>query len=272
MRKLIINSGVAYDDLCAIKLAGWDGVFTGWDPNWDPSKIEHIAKLIHDLELIYQSIHAPFTRVHKLWDEGEAGEIEVKQQITCLQTAQKIGVDLVILHPNIGFDRRTPTELGIERYAKIFDAAKQLGVRVAVENVEGEEYLDALMQAFPNEPHVGFCIDTGHEMCYNGSHDLIGKYGNHLFGTHLNDNKGQTGENITWLDDSHMLPFDGIADWNGIADRLKKAGYKGMLTFELTMKNKPDRHTHDQYEQMSYAKFVAVAYERARRFGELIGN
>jgi sugar phosphate isomerase/epimerase len=143
-------------------------------------------------------------------------------------------------------------------------------VKLALENTEGEEYLELLMEALSDNPAVGFCIDTGHEMCYNRSRDLITKYGSRLIATHLNDNVGITDENnITWLDDAHLLPFDGIGNWQGIADRLSSVGYAGELTFELTSQNKPQRNTHDRYAEWSFEEYIAAAHERACRFRDL---
>ena len=101
---------------------------------------------------------------------------------------------------------------------------------------------------------------------------MIEKYGHRLFTTHLNDNFGMTGSELTWHDDAHLPPFDGIVDWKGTANRLKKAGYKGMLVFELITKNKPNRHTHDAIEKMTYPEFAKMAYERAARFGEMLDS
>ena len=135
---------------------------------------------------------------------------------------------------------------------------------LVIDGVEGEEYLDTLMCAFSDDKNVGFCIDTGHEMCYNGCRDMIGKYGYRLFSTHLNDNMGQIGAAITWLDDAHMLPFDGgMADWKGIVDRLEKVGYMGDLTFELTTKSKPKRHCNDRYATMLPKQYIKEAYQKA---------
>jgi len=269
MRKLILNACGSEEKLRTIQEAGWDGVFTGWNTDGD---FGSVAKMIRNLGLIYQSVHAPFINVYTLWEEGEAGEKELETQVNCLRYASCAEVDLVIIHAIIGMNRCTPTEVGIERFGKIIDEANHLGVRIAVENTEGEIYLEALMNAFKGESNFGFCIDTGHEMCYNYSHDLIGKYGDRLFGTHLNDNMGMSGDKLTWLDDLHMLPFDGIADWDRIATRLKKAGYQGVLTFELNQGNRPERHTNDRYEKMTYREYVTAAYEHARCFASLMGD
>lgn len=105
----------------------------------------------------------------------------------------------------------------------------------------------------------------------NGAQDMIGKYGKKkVFGTHLNDNMGVTGEAITWLDDAHMLPFDGVVDWNGIAARLKRAEFRGDLTFELIQGNRPGRRTNDRYVGLSQPEYLTLAHDRAVRFAALM--
>ena len=273
MRKLILGHGSgsglpAAAEFEILKKIGWDGVFTGWD---EANGNKHFSNSIHSLGLIYQSVHAPFDNMDKVWEEGERGDAVIDRLIKCTQATAEAGVDLMIVHTIIGMDKCTPTEIGITRFGSLFDAAKRYGVKIALENTEGEEYLEALLNAY-NDSHIGFCIDTGHELCYNYGRDLITKYGKRMFSTHLNDNMGITGDRLTWKDDSHMLPFDGIADWNGIAQRMNAVGYKNVLTFELTRFNRPDRHTSDSYEKITFEEYAALALKKARQFPELIGD
>ncbi|MBO4355405.1 MAG: sugar phosphate isomerase/epimerase [Clostridia bacterium] len=268
MRKLVINYTLGKDiskeeELETVAEVGWDGVFTGWGGK---GSIVELAKNIEKNGLYYQSVHAPFGGAAKLWDEGPAGDDEVARLSDCLRDSAEVGVDLVIMHAIIGFDKFTPTELGVIRFDRLFDLAEKLNVRIALENTEGECYLETLLNASKGRGNVGFCIDTGHEMCYNYSKDLIGKYHDRVIATHLNDNMKITGDKITFHDDAHMLPFDGLADWQGIADRLKKAGYEGPLTFELTRIPKPEKHTHDIYQDLSDRQFIELAYEKAVKF------
>ena len=66
-----------------------------------------------------------------------------------------------------------------------------------------------------------------------------------------------------------MLPFDGIADWKGIVDRLHRERYEGILTFELKPQSNPGRHTNDAYQNWSAEEFYRHAYARAKRVLEL---
>jgi len=124
-----------------------------------------------------------------------------------------------------------------------------------------------LLEHFKDNDSVGFCWDSGHEMCYNYSKDLLALYGDKLIATHLNDNLGISnfGGRIYWTDDLHLLPFDGIADWDGIAKRLDRCGFNGIMTFELNIRSKPDRHENDIYTKMTIEEYIAECYKRACR-------
>ena len=272
MNKLVVATGMGFniptiEQIKILHEIGWEGVFT--DVSADKVR-EDVAKALYERGMLYQSTHSPFGKVDKLWEEGEAGDAYADELVACVKNTAAVGVPLMILHTIIGMEKCTPTEIGLPRFEKIIKAGEKYGVKIALENTEGEIYLEYLMKHLGSSDYVGFCIDTGHEMCYNASRDIIGKYADKLCCTHLNDNMGQTGEKITWHDDSHLLPFDGVGDWNGIAARLKKANYAGDFTFELTSKNKPERNTHDIYADLDYTAFATLAFEKAKKFRELM--
>ena len=275
MKKFIVNVDAQEryplvkleERFAAIKKAGWDGIFVMWD---EKNGIAKEAALARENGLIFHSVHALLDGTPLMW-EGTDEEVapEIARQIRCLEECKKEGVNLVIMHCIMGMEKNTPNALGVERYRLLIEKAKELGVTIALENTEGEEYLETLLTAFKDEACVKFCIDTGHEMCYNARRDLITKYKDRVYTTHLNDNFGQTYPSITWLDDSHLLPFDGTADWTGIAKRLKDANYPGDFVFELLANSKPGHSTHDIYNGLDFYGFMALAYERAKKFKEL---
>ena len=191
MRKLVVGTGMGLplsteEEIRLIKRVGFDGVFL--DGNEKADTVAE-AKLARSEGLLVQSVHAPFGHVHHMWEgTNEEAEAEIAAQIRCLEKCARAEVPLVVMHAYIGFERHDPTEIGAVRYDRLYREAERLGIQIAMENTEGEEYLEYLFRAFPDRRSVGFCIDTGHEMCYNESRDLIGKYGYRLFSTHLNDN------------------------------------------------------------------------------------
>ncbi len=265
--KFAINTGTAVncsfeEALDVIRSTGFDGCFTGCRD--DGSDILEKAAMIDKKGLIYQSVHSQFGRVHTIWEEGEEGEHQTDLLIRCVNECEKAGVPILIIHPIIGMDRHTPTDLGTARFARLVEAAEKTSVKLAFENVESLEYLDKVFAYLGSSSSVGLCWDTGHEMCYNFSTDIPGRFPGKLIATHFNDNLGIADVNdVTWLDDLHLAPFDGIADWKGIMDRIRREKFDGILTFELTRENKPGKNTHAIYDGLDNEQFFSLIYERA---------
>lgn len=247
-----------------MKSVGFEAFFTPWIPE----QTEAIANEGARLGLVQQSIHSPFSgeyKVRYLWEGGEAGEFVTNSLIDCVKDCARFDIPVMVIHPFIGFKDHNPTEVGLDNYARVIEAANKLGVRLGFENVEGEEYLAAIMKRFWNEPSLGFCLDTGHEMCYNEHRDMLALYGEKLCHTHFNDNLGVRGDEITFHDDLHLMPTDGIADWHGIMERIRKTGYNGILISELSYGNRPGKNgVEHKYAEMSMEDFMATAYEKIK--------
>ena len=248
-----------------LKSIGFDAISPEWMPAGD-----HIAYLeaAKQAGMVVQSIHAPYEKAKDMWGSDEAkGEAAINELLSCLQDCASYGVPVMVAHAFIGFKDHTPTAQGLERFGTVVKEARRLGIKIALENTEGEEYLFALMEHFAGDETVGFCWDSGHEMCYNHSQDLLEKYGDRLLITHLNDNLGirDFEGRITWLDDLHLLPFDGILDWDRAAERLRQADCPAILNFELNLRSKPGRHENDPYGQMTAEEYLTECYKRACR-------
>lgn len=247
---------------------GFEGFFNDWKEGDDFQGYREVAE---QYGMIYQSMHAPFMRMHEMWKSYGEAKSALDELLRCLKDCADNGVPIMVCHAYIGFGDTKPTDQGVQNFKILVDAARELGVSLAFENTEGEEYLEKLMEAFIEEKHVGFCWDTGHEMCYNHGKDMLRQYGPRLMCTHLNDNLGIRDYHgmITSIDDLHLLPFDGIADWTDITARLNTYGYQDILTFELGILSKPNRHENDAYGKMSLREYFTEAYKRACRVAEL---
>ena len=267
-KKLCLGASKSFDisEFEQIKLfskVGFDAVFFEWK---EDEPVDEWVKAAKEEGLIVQSLHAPFKKSADFWhgDDEQAKEA-IAELIKCLDCCKRNDIEILIVHAFIGFKRHDPTEIGIERFKKVIEHAKQVGVKIAFENTEGEEYLFALMDAFKDHDCVGFCWDSGHEMCYNHSKDLLAIFGDRLIATHINDNLGikDFDGSITYLDDLHLLPFDGIADWDYNAKRLLLAKCPEILTFELTRNSKKDRFDNDVYKKMDITDYISEVYKRA---------
>lgn len=248
-----------------VKKIGFDAI----SPEWADGDLEAIVAAADECGIKVQSLHAPFGGSAAMWSEDESiSKPALDELMQSLEDCHKYNIPVLVTHVWIGFeDVPEPTQAGLENYGKFVNKATEYGVKIAFENTESDKHLLAIMNYFKGNPTVGFCWDSGHEMCYSHSKDLLALYGDKLIMTHINDNLGISrfdGE-VFWTDDLHLLPFDGVADWDYNAKRLKKSTLPEFLNFELNIQSRPERHENDCYSKMTYEEYFTEAYKRACR-------
>ena len=245
---------------------GFEAISPAWKQGIDLTDVIDTAR---DCGLAIQSIHGPFHGAAALWSEDAAvSGPAIAELLEALEDCRKFRIPVMVMHTWIGFEySQVPNETGLRNYGILVAKAKEYGVRIAFENTEGEEFLFALMDHFQNDNTVGFCWDSGHEMCYSYGKDLLKLLGHRLIMTHLNDNLGVSrfDGKTYWTDDLHLLPYDGIGDWDILVQRLPKSRKLEYLNFELNITSKPNRHENDVYAQMPLEQYFAEAYKRACR-------
>ena len=216
--------------------------------------ISAIAEYARACNMALQSLHAPPKGMARLW-QAEDGQLH-KDMLDSLDICARFEIPILVVHGWQGMPYTFPdTPLDFTFWDIFVCHAEELGVAVAFENLEGEEYLAALMERYRSQPHVGFCWDSGHDRCYPHETDFLAAYGNRLMMTHLNDNLGITGSTCTSKDDLHLLPFDGNADWDAQLGRLKAARAQDTLNFEL----KTFSHGIATYPQWTLEQFITEA-------------
>lgn len=253
-----------FDVIKMLKEIGFDAISPEWKKD---AKIGELVKKARELGMIVQSLHAPFEKSAAMWSYDENLSTPAKKELLeVLNDCKAWNIPIMVVHTWIGFEYEfDASKLNFQNYDEIVTRAEEYGIKIAFENTEGEEYLFALMERYKNNQAVGFCWDSGHEMCYNHSQDLLAKYGDRLVMTHLNDNLGisRFDGKTFWTDDLHLLPYDGIADWDDNIERLTKSNYMEILNFELAITSKPNRHENDIYTQMGLELYFTEAYKRA---------
>lgn len=275
--KLCLAIGMQLDaplreQLVLLKNAGFDAFAFDRERNGTSELTRELVEEGRRLGLSCEYIHAPFYGMDDIFhdEDGDLAEKMLRDLYGTIDDCCTFGIKYAVIHAIIGMDNHNPTELGLERLQDVVDYAVKKEVFLAFENTEGEEYLEAIIDRFADVPNVGFCFDSGHELCYNRGNDMLARFGKKLMVTHLNDNVGMTGDELTFLDDAHLLPFDGIADWEAMAERIRDCGYQGTLSFEVISKGRPDRTENHIYNHLTPQEYVSLAYERAVRFRNLL--
>lgn len=243
---------------------GFDAVSPSWNYGED---IDEQVRVAREAGLFVLSLHAPQEKIRHIWHGDDAKtDIAIAEQTECMECCRRNNIPIMVLHATSGFAPLESPEIGLKRFDRIVEIAKEKGIKIAIENLQREEYLFALMEYYKGNDTVGFCWDTGHESCYNRPYDLAAMYGDRVIITHLNDNFGISDPEgkISAKDDLHLLPFDGVIDWADIVKKLDNISSQEYLNFEVKM------NYHELYAGMDMIEFWKEAYKRACQLAEML--
>lgn len=247
--------------IALLKEAGFSAISLPWT---SVEQVSHLTSCIRELGMQVQSLHAPPKQISVLWQRDfEKAKFLYDTMIKCVDVCAKLQIPTLVVHGWQGHQYTfREDDLFFGHFDNIVAYAREKGIPIAFENLEGEEYLDVLMKRYPD---MGFCWDTGHDSCYPHKLDFLKEFGHRLLITHLNDNLGSGDPSIPLSSavDKHYLPFDGVRDWEACMQRLKAARKQEILNFELKMK--PD----DRYAHLTLEEFIAEAGLRAKKIGKL---
>ena len=254
------------------KEVGFDGFFTAWDDN-----LCALREIADKVGISFTAVHAPTRGAAKMW--GEDADEYVLELCRCVEDTARAGIGTLIVHTFIepdmqsgAVDRKMKsdvTQIGLSNYRKVYELAKKLGVLVAFENAEGEQFTEAVMKEFAC---AGFCWDSGHERAYAEGTDYMEKYGSRLAFTHLNDNLGCRDARgyISGLDDMHLLPFDGCINWSEAAEKLRRAKKCEYLGFELKILKPFSTEPEPRYSGLTLKEYLETAFLRAEKVRNML--
>ena len=276
---MMVSADMKIPDAEQMKLiseAGFDAFFTAWKGKESVTSYRALAK---EYGLMYHSVHGPNDDnvfLTHLWRGGDRARAVTDELMKIVEVCSDNEVGILVSHVHSGFEYELPTLDGagyaIECFGAIADRACELGVRLALENIESFELNEALMSALDGHPAVGFCWDSGHERCYYNGRDLTENFGDKIIAVHLHDNMGcgSADGQLASRDDMHMLPFDGIIDWSNVARRLDAHGFDGVMMLEAKRSVwYSDRRENAMYMEMTAEEYVRGAYERVKRLASM---
>lgn len=239
---------------------------TGFDTVFFDYKEEETSCLVEESQkygLSIDSIHAPFGKINSFWENGEKTENCYALMLRIIDFCSQSGVEKLVMHTTVGNYPPSVNNDGLTRYKEMCDYAKEKRVRICFENLEPFPHFHSVMEYIKD--YHGFCWDCGHNLCYTPHVDMMRLYADRLLCLHLHDNKGVTQPgNIDYRDDLHMLAFDGVLDWNWVAEKIAKSRYQGPLTFEYS------NRTVEQNSELTYTQFLKKAYDRAVTFRKMV--
>lgn len=185
------------------------------------------------------SLHLPFSRNIDISNpDREIRALTLRVNKTLIDRAAVAGASVIVLHPSSEpiDDLHRPERMQLSREA-IFELnaeCERLGLRLAVEDLprlclcnRSEEMVELL-----SGTGAGVVFDTNHSLSEDNEHfiDALTAAGLKIHTLHISDYfRDERGI----LDERHVLPGEGINDWNGILDALVRHGYTGPVMYEV---------------------------------------
>ena len=192
--------------------------------------------------IIFNQSHAPFSFA---WaDENIRENIAKPRDEQSLEISAMMGVKIAVVHPlhwmpYLGHEDEI-NELNIQYYKSLVPLARNLGVKIALENMWQKEIKRkcictdvagfakdhaALIDAIDSEWVVA-CLDVGHcSLVGEEAEDTIRILGHdRLKSVHLHDNDYQG--------DRHTIPGLGLMNWDNIMKAFEDIKYDGEFTYE----------------------------------------
>lgn len=118
----------------------------------------------------------------------------------------------------------------VDLLGRIIREATDRGVLICLENLS--ETASHLSAAFDALPSLHLTLDLGHTQLLtevNTSYEIIERYPERIGHVHLHDNRG----GHSAMDDLHLLPGEGIIDFEKIFGKLREIDYDGTISLEL---------------------------------------
>lgn len=205
------------EKLAAIKEAGFDFVALGMSA-FSEDNLEELVELCKKYGFEIDNIHLTGSKTTEIWFDGELGDKVCARYCREIKRAAKAGIKKGVAHITWGHkDPGEVNEYGISRLTKMADCALEHGFLLCLENSVYIEHLYATMEKLKGHPAVRFTYDSGHRNEFAREHDLLGRFGDILAVTHIDDNDAEF--------DMHLMPFDGNVDWELDARRLAKTEF-----------------------------------------------
>ena len=229
MRKIGINMHAMHGltDEEYIRTISELGFNTTFSSAFEPKRQEQVANLLAKCNIEYEALHSPYDHINDMWLDSEGGERMLAELQNCVDHCVIASAPMMIVHVSSGATPPPIIDVARVRFEKLVEYAIKHNVKIAFENLRKNAHFAWVMELFANEPMVGFCWDCGHESCHQYDSEIMPIYGERLICTHIHDNCG-----LKEADD-HLLPFDGIIDFNRFAEYIRNCGYTGSFMLEV---------------------------------------
>jgi len=197
----------------------------------NPPTVEYARKVAEQAGLPFDSIHGVFGDAY---DPSCPDETFRRKSVEVYRNEGELAVELggprVVVHPApmkpadaklTPGDRQHRMDALRRSMAELTEVGERLGVTYLWENITdrywvGEDPIEiaGLLREF-DSPHTRMCFDTGHALMTGTVEDRLAACADVISYLHVHDNDAK--------EDSHLMPGDGVTDWQAVRRTLRDA-------------------------------------------------
>ncbi len=211
--------------------------------------LKHEIQLAKDAGIEICQVHGPWrVPIQDSTKEDRAERMEKMKR--SIRFTAFMGCKNWVIHPIMPFgteDANTENasktwDSNLSFMSELLQTAKEYDVTICLENMPFLNFsisktADTLRFVKTiNDDHFKICLDSGHVSVFRDEltpGEEIRKLGNEIKALHIHDNK--------WGFDLHQMPFNGIIDWQDVAQALKEIQFEGVFSLEYHASSKlPD--------------------------------
>lgn len=191
-----------------------------------------------------------------------------------IELAELVGAEEIVTHMVVPYEdfndipgaKEKWYESAFKSFDELMPICLEKGVRIAVENMicTPKEYqiekFDRLFARYPKE-FLGICVDSGHAALVSEDDSTIffERYQDRLIAMHLDDNYGvdltlsADRDGAIQKSDKHLMPYEGVCDWDKICRLIAGSPYKLPLLLEIVV---PHANVEEEMKGLAYAQEV----------------
>lgn len=221
----------------------------------NPMLTDKLVDSVKRAGIVFDTLHAPFYGINHMWKEGIDGDDTLRRLSAAVSKCADYQIPVAVMHLSSGRPAPIISDIGNYRFSKLMDFARDKNITLAFENQRFLANLASVLEQFPD---AGFCWDVGHEGCFTKGLKFMPIFGERLTAIHLHDNHHLPDG------DEHLIPYDGITDYDTVAQYLADYNFAGTVMLEIF------RSESDKYSDFTIEEYYRHAGSAARRFADSV--
>lgn len=196
--------------------------------------LKRVLRLVKKHKFTVTTVHMPYT--HNWIDLASPWENDRKEIVNWIykrifKITDKLNPKAYIFHPGGNGAKPENREKFVDALLQsVEELSKLTAVPICVENMVGGNMTNGVNQIkeYAEKTKNGYVIiDVNHFLNEDRGEDAILAIGDKVKALHISDND--------FVYERHMMPGDGLNDWNKIIGALEKIGYNGTFNYELNV-------------------------------------